>query len=29
MPLPGGFNVGPRLSQAVKLVPGIERVEDL
>ncbi len=29
MPLPGGFNVGPRLSQALKLLPGIERVEDI
>ncbi len=27
--LPGGFNVTPRLAQALKLVPGVERVEDL
>ncbi|MCW3475216.1 DNA polymerase III subunit alpha [Limobrevibacterium gyesilva] len=27
--LPGGFNVTPRLAQALKIVPGIERVEDL
>lgn len=26
--LPGGFNVTPRLAQAVKLLPGVERVED-
>ena len=26
--LPGGFNVSPRLAQAVKLVPGVELVED-
>ncbi len=27
--LPGGFNVSPRLAQAVKILPGVERVEDL
>jgi DNA polymerase III subunit alpha len=27
--LPGGFNVSPRLLQAMKMLPGIERVEDL
>ncbi len=27
--LPGGFNVSPRLAQALKLVPGVERVEDI
>jgi DNA polymerase-3 subunit alpha len=27
--LPGGFNVSPRLAQAMKLLPGVERVEDL
>jgi DNA polymerase-3 subunit alpha len=27
--LPGGFNVTPPLAQALKLVPGVERVEDL
>jgi DNA polymerase-3 subunit alpha len=27
--LPGGFNVSPRLAQAVKLVPGVELVEDV
>jgi DNA polymerase III subunit alpha len=27
--LPGGFNVTPRLAQALKVVPGVERVEDL
>jgi DNA polymerase-3 subunit alpha len=27
--LPGGFNITPRLAQAVKTLPGIERVEDL
>jgi len=26
--LPGGFNVSPRLAQALKLVPGVELVED-
>ena len=26
--LPGGFNVTPRLAQALKVVPGVERVED-
>ncbi|MGE4483328.1 DNA polymerase III subunit alpha [Acidocella sp.] len=26
--LPGGFNVSPRLAQAVKIVPGVELVED-
>jgi DNA polymerase III subunit alpha len=27
--LPGGFNVSPRLAQAVKVIPGVERVEDI
>jgi DNA polymerase-3 subunit alpha len=27
--LPGGFNVTPRLAQAMKMLPGIGRVEDL
>jgi DNA polymerase-3 subunit alpha len=27
--LPGGFNVSPRLAQAMKLVPGVEMVEDV
>jgi DNA polymerase-3 subunit alpha len=27
--LPGGFNVSPRLAQAIKMLPGVERVEDL
>ncbi len=27
--LPGGFNISPRLAQAVKILPGIERVEDI
>ncbi len=27
--LPGGFNVSPRLAQAMKMLPGVERVEDL
>jgi len=27
--LPGGLNVTPRLAQALKVLPGIERVEDL
>ncbi len=27
--LPGGFNVSPRLSQALKILPGVERVEDV
>jgi DNA polymerase-3 subunit alpha len=27
--LPGGFNVSPRLSQAMKAVPGVEMVEDV
>ncbi len=27
--LPGGFNVSPRLAQAVKLIPGVELVETL
>jgi DNA polymerase-3 subunit alpha len=27
--LPGGFNVSPRLAQAIKLVPGVELVEDV
>ncbi len=27
--LPGGFNVTPRLAQALKVLPGVERVEDM
>jgi DNA polymerase-3 subunit alpha len=27
--LPGGFNITPRLAQAMKMLPGIGRVEDL
>jgi DNA polymerase-3 subunit alpha len=27
--LPGGFNVTPRLAQALKMVPGVERVEEV
>jgi DNA polymerase-3 subunit alpha len=27
--LPGSFNVGPRLAQALKVLPGVERVEEL
>ena len=27
--LPGGFNVSPRLAQALKILPGVDRVEDL
>ena len=27
--LPGGFNVTPRLAQALKIVPGVERVEEI
>ena len=27
--LPGGYNVSPRLAQAMKLVPGVELVEDV
>ena len=27
--LPGGFNVSPRLAQAMKMVPGVEMVEDI
>jgi len=27
--LPGGFNVSPRLAQAIKLLPGVDQVEDL
>ena len=27
--LPGRFNVTPRLSQALKLVAGVERVDDI
>jgi DNA polymerase-3 subunit alpha len=27
--LPGGFNVTPRLAQALKVLPGVERVEDI
>jgi DNA polymerase-3 subunit alpha len=29
IPLPGGFNVSARLSQALKSMPGVERVEEL
>jgi DNA polymerase-3 subunit alpha len=29
IPLPGGFNVSARLAQALKIMPGIERVEEL
>jgi DNA polymerase-3 subunit alpha len=27
--LPGGFNVTPRLAQAMKMLPGVEQVEEL
>ena len=27
--LPGGFNVTPLLAQALKMVPGVERVEEV
>ena len=27
--LPGGFNVTPRLAQALKIIPGVERVEEI
>ena len=27
--IPGGFNVTPRLAQALKLIPGVERVEEV
>jgi DNA polymerase-3 subunit alpha len=27
--LPGGFNVTPRLVQALKVVPGVQRVEEV
>jgi DNA polymerase-3 subunit alpha len=27
--LPGGFNVTPRLAQAMKIIPGVEQVEEL
>ena len=27
--LPGGFNVSPKLAQAMKILPGVERVEEL
>ncbi|MSO91715.1 MAG: DNA polymerase III subunit alpha [Acetobacteraceae bacterium] len=27
--LPGGYNVSPRLAQAMKVVPGVERVEEI
>ena len=27
--LPGGFNVTPRLAQALKVLPGVERVEEV
>ncbi|MFY8053381.1 MAG: hypothetical protein ACOVP2_12240, partial [Armatimonadaceae bacterium] len=26
--LPGGFNVGPRLMQAMRVVPGVAQVEE-
>eukprot|EP01037_Dinobryon_pediforme_P002713 gene2713-2752_t len=29
IPLPGGFNVSARLAQALKIMPGVERVEEL
>ena len=29
IPLPGGFNVSPRLAQALKVMPGVERVEEI
>ena len=27
--LPGGFNVTPKLAQALKMIPGVERVEEV
>jgi DNA polymerase-3 subunit alpha len=27
--LPGAFNVSPKLSQALKLIPGVQRIEDI
>ena len=27
--LPGRFSIGPRLAQALKVVPGVERVEEV
>ena len=27
--LPGGFNVTPKLAQALKLIPGVEKVEEV
>ena len=27
--LPGGFQVTPRLAQAIKILPGVERVEEV
>jgi DNA polymerase-3 subunit alpha len=27
--LPGGYSVTPRLAQALKLVPGVEQVEEV
>jgi hypothetical protein len=27
--LPGGFQVTPRLAQAIKTLPGVERVEEI
>jgi len=27
--IPGGFQVTPRLAQALKVVPGVERVEEV
>ncbi len=29
IPLPGGFNVSARLAQALKVMPGVERVEEI
>ena len=28
-PSPGGFNVGPRMVQALKGIPGVQRVEEV
>jgi len=27
--LPGAFNISPKLAQAMKMVPGVEMVEDV
>ena len=27
--LPGSFNISPRLAQAMKALPGVERIEDV